>query len=99
MRRDPGDHTATWTSTTGHRYSVAHHDHRSSATLARAPSAPDDAELRWSDEILTDYDWDNIDWNDSEYQPACAVRYPAAVTNAAIQTDVKAPPSDDQCPF
>jgi hypothetical protein len=65
LRRDPGDHTSTWTSTTGHRYPVAHHDHRSFATLASAP----------------------------------AVRCPAAAVSAAIQTDVKAPPSDYPCPF
>jgi hypothetical protein len=101
LRRDPSDHTVTWTSTTVHHFLVSHHDHRGTAAMIRPPAIADGAEIRWSDEILTDYDWDNIDWNDREYRvaPLTPPAMALTATPAAVPADVCTTPAGDQCPF
>jgi hypothetical protein len=101
LRRDLDDHTGTWISTTGHHYRVDHHDHRSTNTMIRPPTIADDAELRWSDHVLTEVNWDDFDWPDygepserwlnemtaEAMKPAAA---PATVTPSA---------ENEPCPF
>jgi hypothetical protein len=70
LYRDPDDHTATWTSPTGHHYPAKHHDYRSS--VARdTPDSPvsyrvvDHVEIRWTDwhHLLPHEDDGQSDWN------------------------------------
>jgi hypothetical protein len=105
LDRDPDDHTGTWTSTTGHRYRVGHYDHRSTDTMIRPSAITDDAELRWSDHVLTEINWDDFDWPDyderhelwsAEMATAAATPAPAP---AAARATVEAPAGNDQCPF
>ena len=97
LYRDPDDHTATWTSATGHSYHVDHHDQRGTTTPTRAATLTDDSELRWSDEILTDIDWDNIDWQDRDYfVPAPTV---GTTTVTAAPATIAAEDPDEVCPF
>ena len=97
LTRDPDTHTPTWTSTTGHSYTVTHHDHRTTTLTTSKPAMTDDAELRWTDHVLTESHWDDYYWPDvDEIRRATAAQ--AAPTVTATPT---AEPSakDDQCPF
>ncbi|MCW2545826.1 MAG: hypothetical protein JWN96_286, partial [Mycobacterium sp.] len=101
LHRDPGDHTATWTSPTGHHYFNPHHDYRSAQAPERPNrpvDPPDDNELRWSDLILNDADWNAYEWTDQDRrnlqrEVAVAASAPTATAIAAADD------SDDQRPF
>jgi hypothetical protein len=70
LHRDPDDHTAAWTSPTGHHYRVEHHDHRSNVAMERPDDpvpvrAGDYLEIRWTDwhHLLPHEDDGQSDWD------------------------------------
>ena len=93
LTRDHDTHAPTWTSTTGHSYTVTHHDHR--PTTARTTITHDD-EIQWSDHVLTETHWDDHYWPDiDEIHRTIA----AQKTRPAETAKAKPPVEDEQCPF
>ena len=76
--------------------------------MTKPPGVTDDAELRWSDHVLTEINWNDFDWPDDNdpHQFSTSEMTTSAISASmacapAIATAIvtQASAEDDQCPF